>query len=116
MLVNRHTEILPVLGWDAWLLESGVAVKYSSTQPGVTWSTLPRSGMLILVLWHEFHLPGLQKKTIVVGQDYYVFTPDVVGSTDDYSEVEGLDYIMGVWTTDALFNTLYRQVFEQHQQ
>jgi len=108
--------LLPITGWDAYRVDAGNVVKYSSKTNGMNWRKVPRNNILIIVLWHEYHLPGLQKKTIVCGDDYYVFSETVVGSTNDFNLIKLLDYATGIWTTDEQFNTLYQQVFQQLEQ
>lgn len=98
---------LPAEGWEVFYEND----HYSSLNS--EWVDLP-DGVLIVIIWHGYHIPGVRKKTIMSGQDYYYFhDSETWGATNDFSLVKDLPFKRGIWVTDEKMEDTQRFVFEK---
>ena len=96
-------------GWEVFYKDGKVLNSLNDV-----WKIIPRDGILGMIIWHEYHVPGCRKKTILGGLDYYIYI-DVNnwGNTNDFKLVEKLDYKRGVWTTDKQMAEIDKLIFEK---
>ena len=100
---------LPATGWEVFYNNGKT---YSSKQRA--WEDIPMDGVVVVLMWHDYHVPLCRQKTILTGSDYYYYvTPELWGCTNDYGIVKGKDYKRGVWIENERMEEIYRTAFEK---
>ena len=108
MLINGVTTLFAE-GWEVFYKNGNVFSSLSCN-----WEDIPQDGVLSVIIWHEYHVPDVRKKTILSGHDYYFYkTKDNWGCTNDYDTARIYDFKKGVWATDAHMEEIQRTVFEK---
>lgn len=100
---------LPATGWEIYYANGEVYDSKTST-----WKDAPKDGVLIIIIWHDYHIPNVRQKTIMAGADYYYYRDENNwGVSQNYDEIKDFDFKRGVWTTDEEFETIHRVAFEK---
>lgn len=100
---------LPAQGWEIYYSNGTV---FSSADG--SWADAPQDNVIIVLIWHGYHVLGVRQKTQLVGHDYYYYVTDELwGSTDDYGIVQGKEFKRGVWVEDGTMDEIMRLAFEK---
>ncbi|MBN2012845.1 hypothetical protein JW960_26180 [candidate division KSB1 bacterium] len=101
--------MLPARGWEIYYNDGRIFNSKTAK-----WRDLPVDGVLIVLIWHDYHVPGCRQKDILVGLDYYYYSNvNNWGATNNYDDVRRKNFKRGVWTDDLLMSETYRKAFEK---
>ena len=100
---------LPAKGWEIYYADGSVLSHKNSS-----WDEIPKNNVVIIIIWHDYHIPGVRQKDLLVGRDYYYYDdPDSWGCTDDFELVKDKEFKRGVWIEDELMESIFRVAFEK---
>ena len=96
-------------GWEVFYKDGSILNSLEHN-----WQDIPQDDVLGVIIWHEYHVPGCRKKTLVGGLDYYIYVNEGYwGNTNDLSLVKDLNYKRGIWTTDEQMAEVDKLMFEK---
>lgn len=96
-------------GWEIFYKDDTIISSLDSA-----WEDAPSEDILGVIIWHEYHVEGCRKKTMVGGHDYYLYVnQNYWGNTDDFELVKDLVYKKGIWTTDKQMEAVQKVMFEK---
>jgi hypothetical protein len=108
MLINNINK-LPAQGWEVFYKDGKI---FSSLF--CDWVDIPQNGVLVVVIWHGYHVPGARKKTMMSGHDYYYYKDKTEwGCTNHYEKAKAYEFKRGVWTIDEHMEEIHRLAFEK---
>lgn len=100
---------LPALGWEIFYADGN---RLSSRNH--EWKDVPGDNVVVVVIWHDYHIPGVRQKTMLVGSDYYYYEDENNwGTSNKHSEIKNKKFKRGIWVTDGQFDEIYREAFEK---
>ncbi len=103
---------LPLEEWEVYYSDNSIC-----TSKDYKWTDIPTYNVLVVLVWHKYHLDNVRMKTIMCGVDYYYCVDNNNwGSTNIWDEIQHLnsDQIkLGVWSDEIHMNETFRKAFEK---